>query len=630
MKISQKLFICFAVIVTPITLFSIFTINSVRREMKEIEDFHTQHLYTIQNLATGTIEAVEESFAYVVSGHKAEKEDFLAWAKQIKETDKQFKELEIASPGTHNDLAEKEFDNIVREQANLISKAKALFQEFESKGQVSDQVFTEYEYTVDNLLNHYKEIIKQEKQEVHTQQEKAIYLIENTLRDLTTLGLLTIVSSITSSYFIAKSISNPVKKLNVAMLEVAKGNLDNSIEQNSKDEIGDLANSFSQMTKDLKKFREDLVSAKNYTNNIIKSMNDALIVISPIGSIITINNASCMLLRCLEDEIIGQPIEHIFVEKEILYNEAHLDNLIQTGSASHIETKFLAKDGSQVDVSFTTSLMLDEQGEIQGIVCVAQDITERKRVEAEIHKALEKEKQLSELKSRFVTTTSHEFRTPLTTILSSTELLQDYGAIWSEEKKSQHFQRITSTVKYMTQLLNDVLLVSKAEVGKLEFKPAPLDLIQFCQNLVEEIQDSSQKHTITFMSQGDCTNACIDEKLLRHILSNLLSNAVKYSPQGDRVNFDLVCQQGEAVFRIQDRGIGIPVADQVELFNSFHRANNVGTIAGTGLGLAIVKKSVDLHGGNISFTSEVGVGTTFQVTLPLNNSVVSSLSASHL
>jgi signal transduction histidine kinase len=110
----------------------------------------------------------------------------------------------------------------------------------------------------------------------------------------------------------------------------------------------------------------------------------------------------------------------------------------------------------------------------------------------------------------------------------------------------------------------------------------------------------------------------MDERLLRHILSNLLSNAIKYSPQAGSVRFNLICQHGEAIFHIQDEGIGIPVADQVQLFDSFHRASNVGTISGTGLGLAIVKKSVDLHGGKITVQSEVGVGTTFTVTLPFS------------
>ncbi|WP_009630919.1 PAS domain S-box protein [Synechocystis sp. PCC 7509] len=263
--------------------------------------------------------------------------------------------------------------------------------------------------------------------------------------------------------------------------------------------------------------------------------------------------------------------------------------------------------------------VFDSKGEVLGLEGFITDITKRKQAEEEIRSALAKEQELGELKSRFVTITSHEFRTPLSTILSSADILQRYHHKLSEEKKLYHLGCIQATVKNMTQLLNDVLLIGKAEAGKLECKPTPLELVQFCRNLVEEMQITTNTHTISFHQQGECPTVGMDEKLLRHILGNLLSNAIKYSPSGGIVNFDLICEQQEAIFRVQDRGIGIPTADQANLFGSFHRATNVGTISGTGLGLAIVKKSVDLHGGNIAVNSEVGVGTTFIVTIPSNN-----------
>lgn len=250
------------------------------------------------------------------------------------------------------------------------------------------------------------------------------------------------------------------------------------------------------------------------------------------------------------------------------------------------------------------------------VVIALRKADELAKLNVEMQIALDKEKELSELKSRFVSMASHEFRTPLATILSSAELIEHYSHKWSEEKKLTHLERIQTAVKHMTQLLNDVLLIGKAEAGKLEFKPTAIALTQFCNNLVEEIQLTASNHTIAFCSQGEYTDTYMDEKLLRHILSNLLSNAIKYSPKASTVHFDLVCEQEKAVFCIQDQGIGIPVADQAQLFKSFHRASNVGTISGTGLGLAIVKKSVDLHGGNITVDSKVGVGTTFSVMLP--------------
>ena len=237
----------------------------------------------------------------------------------------------------------------------------------------------------------------------------------------------------------------------------------------------------------------------------------------------------------------------------------------------------------------------------------------------ELRLALEKEKELHELKSRFISMASHEFRTPLTAILGSAELLEHYSHKWPEEKKVVHFNRIHSNVQHLAQLLNDVLIIGQAEAGKLEFNPKPLDVVQLCRDLVEELQLSTKtKYTIAFNCQFSDLEGCFDEKLLRHILSNLLSNAIKYSPTGSTVNFELVYQNGQAIFQIQDQGIGIPQEDQQHLFESFHRAKNVGTIPGTGLGLAIVKRSIDLHGGKTAVKTEIGVGTTFTVTIPLS------------
>ncbi len=296
----------------------------------------------------------------------------------------------------------------------------------------------------------------------------------------------------------------------------------------------------------------------------------------------------------------------------------------------------------------------DEDQHLIELICASTELglmVQRKQAEGEVRKALVREKELTELKSRFISMTSHEFRTPLTTILSSAELLEHYTHKWTDEKKLTHLHRIQTAVKHMTKLLNDVLILGKADAGKLQFNPVPLDLENFCRNLVEELQlNDTNQHGITFTcSQGNGnfqvgvrgrerereqgtegagevsanlgSNAspphpCMDEKLLRQILENLLSNAIKYSPPGSTVEFKLTGFPNHAVFQIQDRGMGIPSEDQKRLFETFHRASNVGTISGTGLGLAIVKRCVDIHQGQIAMESEVGIGTTFTVTLP--------------
>lgn len=242
----------------------------------------------------------------------------------------------------------------------------------------------------------------------------------------------------------------------------------------------------------------------------------------------------------------------------------------------------------------------------------------RAKAESEMRKAWAKEKELNELKSRFVSTVSHEFRTPLSTIALSTGLLEKYKSKWDEPKKQVHFQRIQSSIKQMTNLLDDVLTIGQIESGNMPFNPTPINLTQFLGQMLEEKQDLDQNlHPITYQIEGELSQICIDEKLFRHIFSNLLSNAIKYSPLGTEIKVKLTYSEHQVSITVSDQGIGIPPQDQQRLFEMFYRAENVGTIQGTGVGLSIVKRAVEMHGGQITVDSEVNQGTTFIVQIPL-------------
>ncbi len=241
-----------------------------------------------------------------------------------------------------------------------------------------------------------------------------------------------------------------------------------------------------------------------------------------------------------------------------------------------------------------------------------------KNSEQSILKALEQEQELNLLKSSFISMASHEFRTPMTMIRTSVELLQNFNSELTEDKRHQYFDRIKTAIKQITHLLDEILLLGSTEAG-LRYKPEAVDLEAFCTELTADLQFSnSDSHKICFVREGDCTEALMDAALLRHIFTNLLANALKYSPQGGEVQFRLRCHSGIAIFEVHDRGIGIPQKDQSRLFETFYRCSNVGKIQGTGLGLAIVKKCIDLHHGQIQVHSEADTGTTFTVTLPLH------------
>lgn len=256
---------------------------------------------------------------------------------------------------------------------------------------------------------------------------------------------------------------------------------------------------------------------------------------------------------------------------------------------------------------------------IEGIRDREYQIIEVKRIEDEMRQTLQVEKELNELQSRFISMVSHEFRTPLTVIRTSIEILEHYGHRATPEKRHEYFRRICVAIATMNRLLDNIFAIEKSDSSPLEFNPQPIDLNQFCHDLIEEIKldEASKRHRIAFVNRGDCSCVRVDPTLLRSIVTNLLSNAIKYSPADSTINFELSCDQHTAVLIVRDRGIGIPQDDQPRLFEIFHRAKNVDTIRGTGLGLAIVKQCVTHHRGHISFVSQEGLGTTFQVRIPI-------------
>jgi two-component system sensor histidine kinase/response regulator len=231
--------------------------------------------------------------------------------------------------------------------------------------------------------------------------------------------------------------------------------------------------------------------------------------------------------------------------------------------------------------------------------------------------ALEEEQALRLLKSRMVAMFSHDFRNPLATILSSNGLLRDHSDRLDPERRLAFFNRIEASVHRLTQMVDDMLTVAQIEAGNLGFKPEPLDLTGFLQQIVEEFQlIYSDTHTLIFKSQLS-NNVQVDPRLVRQIAANLISNAVKYSPRGKEVSISLRHSHHSIELSVQDHGIGIPDTDRQQLFQAFQRASNVGSVAGTGLGLAIVQQAAVLHSGTVELESEVNVGTTVTVQLPL-------------
>lgn len=371
---------------------------------------------------------------------------------------------------------------------------------------------------------------------------------------------------------------------------------------------------------ELKQAQDDLQATTSRLSSLIENLQAGVLVKNELGHVVLINQIFCDLFGFpdvpaawigadLSD--FDRQVKHLFADPESF---AQRHRTIRQNRQIVTNEEMQLADNRTLELDYIPIFV---DGDYCGHLWMYRDITDRKKAERELKEALEKEKELNDLKSRFITMTSHEFRTPLSSILSSAELLEHYRHRWTDEKQNVHFNRIRISVQHMTQLLNDVLFIGKAEAGKLEFNPTTLNLVEFGQSLIEEFKISlANKHQLEYECDTDVIITQGDEKLLRQILTNLLSNAAKYSPENSTLLLKLFLEGDRVIFQVKDNGIGIPPDEKARLFESFHRATNVGNIQGTGLGLAIVKKCVDLHQGEITVESEVNVGTTFTVSIP--------------
>ncbi len=264
---------------------------------------------------------------------------------------------------------------------------------------------------------------------------------------------------------------------------------------------------------------------------------------------------------------------------------------------------------------------------IDEILLVEQNITAQKRAEEDVRSSLEKEKHLNELTSLIVSIASHEFRTPLGTIISSTELIEKYIRNSNEvdlirEKSNKHLLRIKSSVDHLVEILNSFISLEKLEQGKIEVKPTLFNIVLFSEDLIDEINSSLKKdQKISYKHTGNNTGVFLDQQMMKNVLVNLLSNASKYSPENSPIEYTTTLDGSGLEINVTDHGMGIPESDQAHLFENFFRARNAVNVRGTGLGLNIVKRYTDLMKGTINFKSVEGQGTTFTIQIPVTNTL---------
>jgi len=358
-----------------------------------------------------------------------------------------------------------------------------------------------------------------------------------------------------------------------------------------------------------------------------------ILVISSEGRIELANPCIERLFGYKKAELIGQLVEVLIPEafrhKHVHHREGYFNRPKARPMGYGLSLFARKKDGFEFPVEISLGhYQLDDE---RLAVAFVTDITESRRSQEELEakvrertleltQSLEREKELNEMKSRFVSMASHEFRTPLSAILSSLALVDNYSVEGHEEKRKKHIERIKSSVKNLTTILNDFLLLDKAEQGKIELYKETFDLYDFAGDIIEEVNGMLKQGQQIILSHTGGKEVIQDKKILRNIFLNLLSNAIKYSHEHKKIHFSIEITHNFALVKVKDEGIGIPKEEQQNLFGKFYRARNVTNIQGTGLGLNIVQKYVELLDGTIEFISEQGKGTVFTVKFPQNHS----------
>lgn len=362
----------------------------------------------------------------------------------------------------------------------------------------------------------------------------------------------------------------------------------------------------------------ELNRINNFLNNIWDHAEAIIYVTGRDGIIKMFNPTAEKLLGYKAADVIDLKTPAAFIDKEAGDEKAWSP---QHEPANEYELLFKRKNGTTFPVSQTLTAMRNAAGTLEGYLGMAMDISERKRAEIDLRLALEKEKELSELKSRFVSMASHEFRTPLSTVLSSAYLISKYTEKEEHAKREKHVQRIVSSVNMLTDILNDFLSVGRIEEGKLQVRYSTFDLPQHLQQIISELQGLLKPgQEVHYRHEGEAVLE-LDPSLLKHIVMNLLSNAVKFSPEHSVIELSSSRTEGQLILSVQDKGMGISEEDQQHLFERFFRGANVTHIQGTGLGLHIVSKYTELMRGNIRCESRQDAGTLFIITFQLQDTI---------
>ncbi len=431
------------------------------------------------------------------------------------------------------------------------------------------------------------------------------------------LIVLLILNALLLSSKLQELISKPILQLAKLTKNVSKGDFAQKIEIKSNDEMSELADSFNNMTRDLQTSRNNLLSAKDYIDNIIKSLIDTLIVTDPNGTIKMINKSALDMLGYSHNEIIGQKLSVIFPQEDLPKDERLIDTFIKRKFVSKAEVRYQTKTGEIIPVSISSTVLKDINDEIDGIVFVAQDISDYKRAEQLARSSEALERSNKELE-QFAYVASHDLQEPLRMISSYVQLLKRRYGEDLDSDANEFIDFAVDGAERMKTLIQDLLAFSRVGTNGEEFQTISAQAIldEVLSNLEISINEKS-----AVITSDPLPELVVDRTQILQLFQNLITNAIKFS--GDKtpeLHIDVIDNYTEWLFCFNDNGIGIDEKYSEQIFVIFQRLHGIGEYPGTGIGLSIAKRIVERHGGRIWVESEPGKGSSFKFTIPKHKS----------
>jgi len=628
-------------LMTSLVVLNIYQITEIGTELKKIADEDIQVTKSLSKISVYTNMHSQNFQQLLIQGEsinsdpfaaeqfRRSKDDFFAYGKVINdEIEKSIRLLEAS----------------YRNDSTKIKSEKAIEIDYELRG--IHKEFSDYQFLAERTINlvflkKYKEAnqarkgIRSEKKdldsgignllvEIDSFTNKSVAhakdIEKNAMIGSIIMSIVIILLSLLFGLFFTRSIARPIIQLKNTVEKMGQGQLDVHVEIHSKDEMGSLAKSFNQMAQDLSASRLQLYDSKDYVENILKSMTSSLIVINPDYTVRKVNHATLALLDYKEIDILGLPIINLVKMGELL--EFFLGfGMVDVDSHASVQDRelfYISKEGTEIPMLFSGSMMQDGNGDIQGIVCIAQDLRKQKEYENEIREAQITAEAANAAKSQFLSRMSHELRTPLNAIIGFSSIMKQRLEPSALGKYAKFPSIINDSGKQLLDLVNDILDIVEVERGELSVKMQLCSLERAVRDAVERSNGLLDKLNITISTSNIDYQVMADPRRLTQVLFNLLSNAIKYNRADGTV--EIVAKEensGNVTISIIDTGVGIPENELGVMFDPLTRLNYAtnSTIDGRGIGLSVCKSLVEEMDGILQYNCAEGEGSKFSVTL---------------